>query len=120
MEKFVYIMSCQRGQGIPEIHYMCDNYNEAIKAYYDHQISDQVDFLDSPDREYWFMNLYKFPLGVSFRDEGHRSSSRIKISKSSKYRIKFKTYGDLINEYKITNRNQAIDEVCEDMDLTKY
>jgi hypothetical protein len=90
---------------------MCDNYNEAIKAFYDHQMEEQVDFVKNPLREYWFMNLYKFPLGISFKDEGHRSSSKEKLGKSSKYRVKFKTWGDLINEYTVTQRDKVIDEV---------
>jgi len=108
-------MSCQRGQGSPELHYICDNYNEAIEVYYNHH-AENSDFLQSTERKYWFMYLYEFPMSTDFKEKGF-SWSKVKLSKSSKYRIKFKTWGDLTNEYKITQRDKVIDEIgCVDLD----
>jgi len=106
-------MSCQRGQGSTEIHYLCTSYQEAIKEYYDYMRMSKSDFLESVNKEYWFMYLYKFPLSVNFAYLNGKNWSETKLSKSSKYRIKFKTWGDLINEYKITNRNKAIDDIID-------
>lgn len=112
MEKFIYIMSCQRGQGLPEIHYLCDNYDEAIDIYYKYYLKDDEDFLKSPNRNYWFMYLYKLPIGVIFSKNGDLSrASDTKLGRSSEYRIKFNTWGDLINEWKMCNRNSKIDSI---------
>ena len=110
-EKSVYIMSCQRGQASPELHYMCDNYADAITVYYNHYVKDKrKNFLEMPERAYWYMYLFKFPMGINFSTVGF-SGSDVKLQKSSKYRIKFKTYGDLINEYKVIQRDKVIDDV---------
>ncbi len=111
-EKFIYIMSCQRGQGLPEIHYICDYYDEAIKAYYTYHLKDNKDFLKSRDRNYWFMYLYQFPISKDFKTDG-KSWSNIKLGKSCKYRIKFKYWGDLIDEFKMVNRNIKLNELID-------
>ena len=61
---------------------------------------------DSDD--YWFMYLYKFPVNVDFSNNG---SSNIKKGKSSKYRLKFKNWGELRKEYISVNRDNKLTEI---------
>ena len=98
--EYIYIMACQRGQGGTEIFSMWDSYEKSIIAYYNYHIKDGYGKRqDSSD--YWFMYLYKFPVNMDFSTDfcGHGGSSDIKIQKSSKYRIKFKNWGELKKEY---------------------
>ena len=50
-------MSCQRGQGLPEVHYMTLSYEDAIKVYHNHHVNDDKEFLEesNDNRDYWFM-----------------------------------------------------------------
>jgi len=38
--EYIYIMSCQRGQGAPQIHSVWDSYERAITEYYEYHIRD--------------------------------------------------------------------------------
>ena len=106
--EYVYIMSCQRGQGAPEIHSIWGSYERAIKEYYEYHIRDGYsNRVDSS--EYWFMNLYKIPVNQKFANEDDYSKE--KFTKSSKNRIKFKNFGELRKEYKIIDRDNKINEI---------
>lgn len=77
MDQFAYIVSCQRGQGLPEIRSVWTDYDDAIVAY-----CEDLDDWDNQD----FYLLHKFPVG-RFCDPG--DGSKEKLGKSSKNRLKF-------------------------------
>lgn len=77
MEIFVYIVSCQRGQRLPEIRSVWTDYDDAIVAY-----CEDLDDWNNQD----FYLLHKLPVG-RFCDPGDRSNE--KLGKSSKNRLKF-------------------------------
>ena len=106
--EYIYIMSCQRGQGASEIHSIWDSYERAIKEYYEYHIRDGYSNRDDSS-EYWFMNLYKIPVNKKFANEDDYSKE--KFTKSSKNRIKFKNFGELRKEYKIIDRDNKINEI---------
>jgi len=106
--EYIYIMSCQRGQGAPEIHSVWDSYERAIKEYYEYHIRDGYSDRDDSS-EYWFMNLYKIPINQIFANEDDYSKE--KFTKNSKNRIKFKNWGELRKEYQTINRDLKIDEI---------
>jgi len=92
-DEYIYILSMQRGQGLPELYSMWNNYDDAIYHYYDFlKINEYNDYIPS------YFNLYKFPVGVKFCDPSEWSN--VKLGRSTKYRIKFKDYKELKNEYK--------------------
>jgi hypothetical protein len=108
--EYIYILSCQRGQGSPEIHSMWNSYEKAIKSYYHYHISDKSTSSISN-----FMFLYKFPTNTIFsvggEGESWRDWSDVKIQKSSKYRIKFDSFKELESEYKVFNRDDKLTEL---------
>ena len=106
--EYIYIMSCQRGQGAPEIHSVWDSYERAIKEYYEYHIRDGYSVTDD-NSEYWFMNLYKIPVNQIFADEDDYSKE--KFTRNSKNRIKFKNLGELRKEYQTINRDLKIDDI---------
>ena len=76
MDQFVYIVSCQRGQGLPEIRSVYTDYEDAIVAY-----CEDLDEWDNQD----FYLLHKLPVG-RFCDPGEWCKE--KLGKSSKNRLK--------------------------------
>lgn len=99
--KYVYIISCQRGQGLPEIYSMWSTYEKAIIAY-----SECCD--SSFDLK--FKMLYEFPLDELYCDV--KSWSNIKLGKSCKYRIKkFKSLEELRSEAFSLKRDVKLDEL---------
>ena len=76
MDQFVYIISCQRGQGLPEIRSVWTDYDDAIVAY-----CEDLDDWDNQD----FYLLHKLPIG-RFCDPGEWCKE--KLGKSSKNRLK--------------------------------
>ena len=100
MENFVYIISCQRGQGLPEIRSVWTEYDDAILAY-----CEDLDNWDNQD----FYLLHKFPVG-RFCDPGEVCKE--KLGKSSKNRLKFKD-NELKNILKSINRNKRIDKILD-------
>ena len=77
MEQFVYIASCQRGQGLPEIRSVYTDYEDAIVAY-----CEDLAGWDNQD----FYLLHKLPVG-RFCKTGEWCKE--KLGKSSKNRLKF-------------------------------
>lgn len=114
--EYVYIMACQRGQAAHEIHSMWDTYEKAIKEYYEYHIRDDKESSFSRSRQddddYWFMYLYKFPVNKIFAN--NKGWSETKLGKSSKYRIKFKNWGELRKEYVVVSRDSKIESIIGD------
>jgi hypothetical protein len=110
----IYIMACQRGQSSPEIFSIWNTYEKAITAYYKYHIDEDNLYKKTDNDTYWFMYLYKIPVGENFV-EVSRKSSDVKLQKSCKYRIKFKTWGDLRKEYNIVNRDSKIESITSDV-----
>ncbi len=54
--EYIYIMSCQRGQGSPEIFSIWFSYEKALTAYYEYNIADGFS-RRSDDNDYFFMYL---------------------------------------------------------------
>ena len=106
MEK-IYIISCQRGQGAPEIHSIWNSYELAIKEYYEYYIRDG--YGKSDEDEFWFMYLYEIPANQVFADKN--GWSKEKFTKSSKHRLKFKNWGELKKEYKTVSRDLKLTQI---------
>lgn len=106
--KDIYIMACQRGQKLPELHYITDDYRDAIRALFEYYRDDDKDFLEERNRDYdyWFMHLYRYPLNENFKELGGWSNVKLG-GKSSEYRIKFDCWGDLIQEYDKISRKES-------------
>jgi len=100
MENFVYIISCQRGQGLPEIRSVWTDYDDAIVAYCE-------DLANWNNQDFYL--LHKFPVG-RFCDPGEWCKE--KLGKSSKNRLKFKD-NELTNILKSINRNKQIDNILD-------
>ena len=98
MENFIYIISCQRGQGLPEIRSVWTDYDDAILAYCE-------DLADWDNQDFYL--LHKFPVG-RFCEPG--KCSKEKLGKSSKNRLKFKDK-ELKDILKSINRNKQIDNI---------
>ena len=101
-------MSCQRGQGAPEIHSIWTTYESAIKEYYEYHIKDGY-AKSSDDSELWFMYLYKIPVNERFAEEG-KEWSKEKITKSSKHRLKLK-WGDVKKEWSLISRDEKLTQI---------
>ncbi len=104
----IYIISCQRGQGAPEIHSIWNSYELAIKEYYEYHIRDGYSDRDDSS-EYWFMYLYEIPINKVFAEK--EGWSKEKLTKSSKHRVKFKNWGELKKEYKTVSRDLKLTEL---------
>lgn len=112
-EEFVYVIFTQRGQGSPEIYSLWNSYEGVIKAY--HKL-----LIDHKNGHYSFdfeftMNHYficKFPVNTYFCDVDN--SSDIKLQKSCKYRVKFKSYEELENEYNQILRGLKLERVVDE------
>ncbi len=100
MENFVYIISCQRGQALPEIRSVWTDYDDAILAY-----CEDLDDWDNQD----FYLLHKFPVG-RFCEPGQWCKE--KLGKSSKNRLKFEDK-ELKKLIKSIKRNRQIDEILD-------
>ena len=100
MENFVYIISCQRGQALPEIRSVWTDYDDSIVAYCE-------DLANWNNQDFYL--LHKFPVG-RFCDPGEVCKE--KLGKSSKNRLKFKD-NELKNILKSINRNKRIDKILD-------
>jgi hypothetical protein len=100
MENFVYVISCQRGQGLPEIRSVWTEYDDAIVAYCE-------DLADWNNQDFYL--LHKFPVG-RFCEPGEWCKE--KLGKSSKNRLKFKDV-ELKDILKSINRNKQIDTILD-------
>ena len=77
MDQFAYVISCQRGQGLPEIRSVWTDCDDAIVAY-----CEDLDEWDNQD----FYLFHKLPIG-RFCEPGEWCKE--KLGKSSKNRLKF-------------------------------
>ena len=100
MENFVYIISCQRVQKLPEIRSVWTDYDDAIVAY-----CEDLDDWNNQD----FYLLHKFPVG-RFCEPGE--GCKEKLGKSSKNRLKFEEK-ELKNLLKTIRRNRQIDTILD-------
>jgi len=98
---YVYIISCQRGQKLPEIYSMWSSYDKAINAYYDACVKKSHNFS--------WLYLYEFPLDEEFCDVTKWSD--VKMGKSSKYRLKFKNFNELKTIALSTSRDVKLTEL---------
>lgn len=110
---FIYSISVQRGQGAPEIFYFTYSYDKAIIYLYEFILKDEggKTINDSYSYHTDFYQLNKFPLDFNFAPDD--TWSKIKMTKSSKYRIKFKNWGELKKEYITCKRNQKLKTILE-------
>jgi len=79
MESFVYIISCQRGQALPEIRSVWTDYGDAVLAY-----CEDLELEDWNNQDFYL--FHKLPVGIFVNREGY---SNEKLGKSSKNRIRF-------------------------------
>lgn len=104
-------MSHQMSQRMPELYHISSSYDEIIKVFYNFHLKDCDDFLTS-NRDYWFMDIYKFPMDFDYT-YGKVTSTNEKLSKSSKHRIKFKDCNELKDEYRRINRDVQISNLVD-------
>ena len=98
--KYVYIISCQRGQKLPEIYSMWSTYEKAIIAYSD---------VCESRYDLTFYQLFKFPLDELYCDISKWSD--VKMGKSCKYRVKFDNHKELKAECLSVSRDSKINEL---------
>ena len=110
---FIYSISAQRGQKAPEIFYFTNTYEKAIIYLYEFILKDEggktITINDSYSFD--FYQLDKFPLDFNFAPDD--TWSKIKMTKSSKYRIKFKNWGELKKEYITCKRDEKLKTILE-------
>ncbi len=114
--EYIYIISIKRGQAGHEIAGFYTDYDEALMEFHriEKRDADDIDWISDRDREYFSWELYKFPTNESFLElDRTYPSSDTKIEKSSKYRVKFYTRGELIDEYNRVSRNVKIKEIIQ-------
>jgi hypothetical protein len=112
MESYIYIIAAKRGGGESEIGGIYTTYDKAIVSYHNILVRDENDQLD-PTGNYFFWALYKMPTDVSFILDGV-TWSKTKIQKSSKYRIKYTNYKEIIDEYKRITRSDKIKQIINE------
>ena len=110
---FIYSISAQRGQGAPEIFYFTYSYENAIIFLYEFILKDEggKTINDSYSFHTDFYHLNKFPSNLNFAPD--YDWSKVKMTKSSKYRIKFKNWGELKKEYLSYKLQQTRSEKLE-------
>jgi len=104
MDQFVYIISCQRGQALPEIRSVWADHDDAIVAY-----CEELDDWNNQD----FYLFHQLPIG-RFCDPGEWCKE--KLGKSSKNRLKFdgKELKKLRESILLSRRRAAkIDEIVD-------
>ena len=96
---FIYSISAQRGQKAPEIFYFTYDYEKAIIYLYEYIVKDNEGKTLNDNYSFYtdFYQLNKFPLNFEFAPTD--TWSDVKMTKSSKFRIKFKNWGELKKEY---------------------
>lgn len=95
---FIYSISAQRSQGAPEIFYFTYDYEKAIIYLYEYIVNEGKTLNDNYSFYTDFYQLNKFPLDFEFAPTD-TTWSNVKMTKSSKFRIKFKNWGELKKEY---------------------
>jgi len=101
---YIYSISVVRGQAAPEILYLSSDYEKSIIAFYE---------LCSTDFSVNWIEFNKFPADQVFTDKSaaRNIGSKVKMTKSSKYRIKFKSLDELKKVYLSCKRNQSLEEI---------
>ncbi len=92
----IYIVSIQRGQRARGISLMTDSYEDAIITLY----NKSNDGRRSDNDTYFPYELHKLPINENLDEE--------KLGLNSKFRIKFKSWSILKDEYNICNRESKI------------
>ncbi len=110
-QKFVYILSESHIKRVTKLYHISSTYEGAIKAFYDYHLKSHKDFLNE-NRTWWSLELYGFPMDFDYTN-GEINRSEENLSKSSKYRIKFKDWDALKKEYKIINRDLQISNIVD-------
>ena len=110
---FIYSISAQRSQGAPEIFYFTYSYEKAIIYLYEFILKDEdgKTINDSYSYHTDFYHLNKFPSDFNFSPD--YDWSKVKMTKSSKYRVKFKNWGELKKEYISCKLQQTRSEKLE-------
>jgi len=107
---FIYSISTQRGQKAPEIFYITQSYEKAIIYLYEIILKEERGIIEDGYSYYTdFYQLSKFPLDFNFATDD--TWSNVKMTKSSKYRVKFKNWGELKKEYLPIKRNEKLEKV---------
>lgn len=108
--EYVYIISNQGGSKSQELNYLCVSYENAIKSLYNNYMRHYSDFLENTFREHWTVYLYRFPINTEFNKSGQGWYSA-KMTSNSAFRVQFKTWGDLIDQYNMIIRDDIIDDI---------
>ena len=106
---FIYSISAQRNQGAPEIFYFTYSYENAIIFLYEFILKDEGVETINDSYSFDFYHLNKFPSNLNFAPD--YDWSKVKMTKSSKYRIKFKNWGELKKEYLSCKRNEKLETI---------
>lgn len=104
--KYIYIISTKRGNGESEIYTIRDTYENLIIAY--------KELIDVKEGVEYMLNKYfmfEFPINEWFCELD--SWSNIKLGKSCKYRIKFKTAKDFYDKYEYIIRTKKLERVLK-------
>ena len=116
----LYIIFGKRGQKMPEIAASYTDYETAIIEYYKilkEEYEDNSSWRNQPPFEksrndgYFFWKLMALPINCSFMDEDN--STDVQFGAGNKHMIKFKNYGEVIDEYRKCSRNKKIESVIE-------
>lgn len=118
---FIYSISAQRNQGAPEIFYFTYSYENAIIFLYEFILKDEGVETINDSYSFDFYHLNKFPMVTvtpvvlqvlsDFNFSPDYDWSKVKMTKSSKYRIKFKNWGELKKEYLSCKRNEKLETI---------
>jgi len=116
MEDKLYIIFAKRRQRMPEIFASYTDYDTAIIEYYrltktDYEESNSWNssywkFNDNRNGTNFFWKLMELPINCSFAD--YNKSSDVQFGAGSKYMVKFKNYGELIDKHTKLSRNKKI------------
>jgi hypothetical protein len=110
---FIYSISAQRAQRTPEIFYLTQSYEKVIIYLYEYIVKDNNGKTMEDNNIFYtdFYQLSKFPLDFEFAPTD--TWSDVKMTKSSKFRIKFKNCGELKKEYITCKLQQTRSEKLE-------
>jgi len=113
MKEYIYVIAQKRGGGDAEIYSVWNNYEGAIKGYYDVNVSERKEYNNNngPSISSWVF-MYELPANTDFRTKDGWSDT--KIQKSSQYRMKFKDFYELEDLYKQIIRGDKLERILND------
>ena len=112
MKEFIYVIACKRGVGDAEVYSIWNNYEGAIKGYYDVNVSERKEYnYNGTNHISSWVFLYKLPANTDFRT--NRGWSDTKIQKSSQYRMKFKDFYELEDLYIQVGRKGKLERILK-------